>query len=87
VSHDEITTKIELKPAKSADNIVHINFTDRRSPKAGRAETSPATLTSATKSPMSSQATGWTTHFDVKSPWVIRLVAVLAVLILSMLVL
>lgn len=74
--HDEPTTEIELtwlksKPVKPATQVVKM----RRDEKAKVAVHAKPKVES------------WVQEFDVKSPWVLRLLLVTAVLLLSMLVL
>jgi hypothetical protein len=88
VSYDEITTKIEIPPTtKPASNIVHIDFTNverRREPREKRSASKKASSASQTATP------SWTQRLrelDLQAPWVIRLLAVVLILGLSMLVL
>ncbi len=59
-----------LEMEKPKSNVLHVNFTHRRPHRGSQA---PAT------SP-------WLKDIDVKTPWILRLLAVLMVLILSMLI-
>lgn len=83
--NDEKTTEIEL-PRTVANNIVRVNFTERR--KAGRAPTTAPTQNSVPaytlrppRAPVSF------THPEFVTPWWIRLVALAAILVLSLFVL
>ncbi len=79
MSHDETTTKFELPKRRSSDNILHVNFADS-SPKAKVKKTGAITRTRSSLFPNLKD-------IDFGSPWAIRLIAVVVVLILSMLVL
>jgi hypothetical protein len=83
VGHDEITTKIEI-PATKPDNIVRVDFiqaqANRKAKQAAQAAYSASVIKRSSLFPRMRD-------IDLTAPWVLRLVAVLAVLILSMLIL
>jgi hypothetical protein len=89
VDSDEITTKIEIRSPKSDDNIVHINFQSRQPQRATQATaaTNNSSVVASSVSIDSNSFFSKLKQLDLRAPWVIRLVAVLTVLILSMLVL
>lgn len=97
--HDETTTEIEIPIKKPVSNIVRIDFTnggnDRKStgpvksppnvsplpPPKFEAEPQPSSLVSQTES------LEWFKDYDAETPLVLRLVALLLVLLLSLLIL
>ena len=76
--HDEKTTEIELptKKAEKDSSIIHVQF-----PSSKKSKSAP------TNSIAKSARFHWIKDLDLSEPWVIRLIAVLGILILSMLVL
>ena len=86
--HDEKTTEIELpvKKSKKDENIVRVKFSEKRTqPIAKKNPVKSATLSVPSSS--ARLVVNWLKELDIHSPWIIRLLAVLSILILSMLVL
>ena len=73
--HDETTTEIELPGHKKGSRSSKVYKLERRKPVATKATASSLILPH------------WLTDFDLEAPWVLRLIAVIGILILSMLVL
>lgn len=82
MSHDEITTKLEIPKRRATDNIVRVNFSQGNSPRKEQT-TSAAAIPQARRSSLFPRLK----DIDFTAPWVIRLIAVIAVLVLSMLIL
>ena len=88
MNSNEITREIEL-PSKARTNIIHVNFNSSSTPQKrqmGKPKKKTTEKPSA-KSNSSWQWMTWLKEIDFKTPWVLRLVAVISVLILSMLIL
>lgn len=97
MSSDEKTTEIEI-PIKRVDNILHVDFLAAASEgKAKVTTTATASTTSANPaigpSPVAQfrpkpkqRPPNWLSKFDLASPWTLRLLAVLVILILSLLI-
>lgn len=82
MNQNDITTEIELPGKKKDTNIIHVNFTASQTPPPPRRNTRRRPV------PVTQQSfASWLGEFDVRAPWVLRLVAVVSVLILSMLIL
>lgn len=81
VNNEEITTKLNLTERRRS-NIVRVDFSSS-APSRGKNRKTP------TLKPPSRAATAlmWLRDFDLQSPWVLRLLAVMFILILSMLIL
>jgi len=91
VNHEEITTKIEIPPVVRPDtNIVHVDFTQPR-PAQNDTKATPSNSTSAPK--FSNIVKRRSTLFpkfrdlDLTHPWTVRLLAVGAIIVLSILML
>jgi hypothetical protein len=80
--NDEKTTEIEL-PQTVANNIVRVNFTERRkiARAPSQAQAQAAYTLRPTRTPLRRSQNEWTT------PWWVRLAALLAILALSLFVL
>jgi hypothetical protein len=93
VSHDEITTKLEIPKRRATDNIVRVNFAQGNSNRPDnhkgnrKANQNSSSASAAIPQGRRSSLFPRLKEFDFTAPWVIRLVAVIAVLILSMLIL
>lgn len=74
--YDETTTKIEL-PGQTSSNVVKVDFSDNN-----KQQRNVATGTQEIARTRSSLIP----RFNITTPWVIRLLAVLVILVLSMLV-
>ena len=73
--HEENTTEIEIPGLKKKPKV--LRFPDSR-----KETKSPNILTRA-----HTAVTPWLREFDLESPWIVRMLAVLGILILSMLIL
>lgn len=83
MSYDEKTAEIEIPTLTAKDNIVHLRFG-----KDGDRRNAARRMAAADATPAPADPAGfWVSDFDLKSPWVLRLLAVVFVLILSMLIL
>jgi len=94
VNQDEKTTEIEIPSTTLKNNIVRIDFAANNDARrilktdnsaAVAAPVMPIVPAIHDANPMA--AMSWATDLDMHSPWVLRLVAVMFVLILSMLIL
>ena len=90
MSYDEKTQEIEIKAIQGKDNIVPFNTHGRSPAPPPSTPTQSQTIpTQMPQPPQKAQSTSlpWWSQFDLRTPWVIRLLAVIFLLILSMLIL
>lgn len=87
--NDEKTTEIEI-PTTKTGNIVRVNFStataqgrEVRNPKPALPGNAPAAVHAFPPRDTSHQ---WFRDFEIENPWVIRLLAVLGILLLSLLI-
>ena len=87
-NHDEKTTEIETRNSAAKSNVVRVDFASaalRNRRQRERGTMAPPPLPPMPQPPP--DALPWLADLDVRSPWVLRLLAVVLVLLLSMLVL
>lgn len=82
--YDETTTEIEIPVKKKPEsNIVRVDFAEQR-----RQVTPPQTEPVKPPTPVThTESLEWFRDFDAETPWTLRLVAVILVLVLSLLIL
>ncbi len=81
----EELTAPEKAPAANTNNIVHVDFPRARKARDQKTETFYGAR--AETSALSFNGTPWMREMDLQAPWVIRLLAVVLVVILSILIL
>ena len=87
--HDETTTEFELPllkaPEKEGDNIVRVKFTGKRKDPIKKANKHRDTVPTKQRDTLS--ILNRLKEVELSSPWLLRLLAVLVILVLSLLVL
>ena len=82
MSYDEKTTEIEIPNHAKSSNIVRVDFAANPQAKRSASPAQPATITPM---PVARTSAVQPATFDFTAPWVLRLGAVIAILLLSFL--